>query len=215
MELFKRTKKQPIKIRNFKYIGNAQHYPNIVYYYKELLRDNFEIMTCALEGTLKKPEIGAGTNVKVIDVFMANYLYNLRNDIKTVDIASFVESTIKHSFADLKEEEQKGMIKKFNSAIPTEIKSSSCYKEAKKDGFNVLYCSNDESEDRKFGVVNVVMYKDIKIDSKDERFDIHSSYTIFRPLNFRTSPSYIKGDSKIKYIEFKQEDINIDHDLLI
>ena len=77
MELFKRTKKQPIKLRNFKYIGNAQHYPNIVYYYKELLRDNFEIMTCALEGTLKKPEIGAGTNVKVIDVFMANYLYNL------------------------------------------------------------------------------------------------------------------------------------------
>lgn len=215
MELFKRTKKQPIKLRNFKYIGNAKYYPNIVYYYKEMPRDNFELLTCSLEGVQKKPEIGAGTNVKVIDVFMANYLYNLRNDIKTVDRAGFVDTAIKYSFSNLKEEDQKSMVKKFNSTIPSEIKDSDSYKKAKKEDFKVLYCSNDESKERVFGVVNVVMYKDVKVESKDERIDIHSSYTVFRPLKFMTSPTYIKGTSKEKYNEIKQEDIMVDHDLLI
>lgn len=212
MKLFKESKNQPIKFRNFKYIGYAENYPNICYYFKELPRDNFEIMTCALEGTQRKPEIGAGSNIKVVDVFMSNYLYNLQNDIETTDVADFVDKSIKYSFSDLKEEEQKNMVKRFNSTIPAEIKKFDSYKEAKKDDFKVLYCSNDEGKDRAFGVVNVVLAKDVVVDSKE--LELHNEYTIFKPLRFMVSPTYIKTKKGDKYNEVKQEIITIDHNLL-
>lgn len=213
MKLFKESKKQPIKLTNFKYIGYSEGYPHICYYYKELPRDNFELMTCALEGAQRKPEIGAGTNVRVVDVFMSNYLYNLRNNIKPSDINEFVKRTIGTSFSDLKEEDQNNMIKKFNSKIPEEIKQFESYKEAKKDGFKVLYCSNDESKERAFGIVNLILVKDVVVDSKE--LELHSEYTIFKPLRFLVSPAFLKGKSKTKYNEEKQEDIVVNHNLLI
>lgn len=212
MKLFKESKKQPIKLTNFKYIGYSEGYPNICYYYKELPRDNFELLTCSLEGKQNKPELGAGTNVKVIDVFMANYLYNLRNDIKTIDVNDFVTKTIETSFNDIKDDDKKAMIKKFNSSIPEEIKKFDSYKEAHKDNFKVLYCSNDESKDRAFGIVNLVLVKDVVVDSKE--LELHNEYTVFRPLRFMVSPAYLKGASKIKYNEVKQEDIIVDNKLL-
>ena len=75
MKLFKESKHQPIKFRNFKFVGYHKDYINACYYIKELPRDNFEIMECMLEGA-KKPEVGAGTKVQIIDAFMSNYLYN-------------------------------------------------------------------------------------------------------------------------------------------
>lgn len=213
MKLFKESKKQPIKFRNFKYIGYAENYPNICYYYKELPRDNFEIMTCALEGDQRKPEVGAGTNIKVVDVFMSNYLYNLRNNINTKDVNDFVTKTIETSFSSLEDKDKEAMIKKFNSAIPKEIKKFDSYTEAKKDNFKVLYCSNDESKDRAFGIVNIVLVKEVVIGLKD--MDIHSEYTIFKPLRFIVSPTYIKTKKGDKYNEVKQEDIIIDHSLLV
>ena len=212
MKLFKESKKQPIKLTNFKYIGYSEGYPNICYYYKELPRDNFELLTCSLEGKQRKPELGAGTNVKVLDVFMANYLYNIKNNIKTKDVNDFVTKTIDYSFNDIKDEDKKAMIKKFNSAIPGEIKTFDSYKDAHKDGFIVLYCSNDESKDRAFGIVNLVLVKDVVVDSKD--LELHNEYTVFRPLRFMVSPAYLKGTSKIKYNEVKQEDIIVDNKLL-
>lgn len=213
MKLFKETKGQPIKFRNFKYIGYSQGYPHICYYYKELPRDNFEIMTCALEGTQRKPEVGAGTNIKVIDVFMANYLYNVKNQIEFSNVGTFVKNTIEFSFEDLEDDGKKQMIKKFNSIVPEEVKKFDSYKEAKKDGFKVLYCSNDEGKERAFGIVNLVLVKDEVVDS--EELELHHRYTIFKPLRFMVSPAFIKGRSNIKYNEVKQEDIIVDHSLLI
>ena len=213
MKLFKESKKQPIKLRGFKYIGYAENYPNICYYYKELPRDNFEILTCSLEGTQRKPELGAGTNVKVIDVFMSSYLYNLRNGISTGDRAGFIDATIRTSFEDLDEEKIKAMVCKFNSAIPEEIKEFDSYKEAKKDGFKVLYCSNDEGKDRAFGVVNLVLFKYTTVDS--ESLKIHNEYTVFRLLRFMVTPNYVKHKNGKKYNEVKQEDVIVDHNLLI
>ena len=213
MKLFKQGKKQPIKLRNFKYIGYAENYPNICYYYKELPRDNFELLTCSLEGKQRKPEMGAGTNVKVLDTFMASYLYNERNDIKTKDMSDFVTGVIETSFSDIKEEDKKAMIKKYNSLVPEEIKKADSYKNAKKDDFKVLYCSNDESKERMFGVVNLILVKNVVVDSKE--LEIHNEYTVFRPLRFMVSPSYLKGENKTKYNEVKQEDIIVDNNLLI
>ena len=214
MKLFKQSKKQPIKFRNFKYIGEAKYHPNICYYFKELPNDNFYLMTCSLEGTYKHPEIGAGTNVEVIDTFMANYLYNIRNGIVTKDVNDFVTKTVETSFSASKDDNKKNMIKQYNSVIPKEIKNFDSYKDAKKDDFKVLYCSNDETPDRKFGIVKVVMVKEIKVDSKDDRFDVHSEFTLFKFLEYRVSAAYIKGKSKEKYIESYSEDIQVDHELL-
>ena len=212
MKLFRESKGQPIKLTNFKYIGYSEGYHNICYYYKELPRDNFELLTCSLEGKQRKPELGAGTNVKVLDVFMANYLYNIKNDFNFTAVSSFVKSSIDYSFSDLKDEDRKAMTKKFNSVIPEEIKKFDSYKDAHKDGFKVLYCSNDESKDRAFGIVNLVLVKDVVVDSKE--LELHNEYTVFRPLRFMVSPAYLKGASKIKYNEVKQEDIIVDNKLL-
>lgn len=214
MKLFKESKHQPIKFRNFKYIGVAKDYPNICYYFKELPRDNFEIMTCALEGTQSKPEIGAGSTIKVIDVFMANYLSNYKKNVDYVN-NEFIKKSIEKSFSDLKDEDKKDMIKKFTSAIPAEIRNSLSYRNAKKDGYEVLYCSNDESKDRVFGIVNIVLVKEVNIKSSNEHINIDSSYTSFKPLKFIVSAAYIKGNSKTKYTEIKQEDIVIDNNLLV
>lgn len=215
MKIFKESKKQPIKFRNFKFIGVAKNYANICYYYKKLPRDNFELMTLNIETTKRKPEVGAGTTVKVIDPFMATYLYCKKNDLEMGDKNTFVSNVICTTFSDFEEKVQKAMIKKFNSAIPKEVKETENYKKAKKEGYTALYCSNDEDKDRAFGVVNLVMVKDEKIVSKDERIDINSSYTCFRPLKFMVSPKYLAGKSKEKYIEVDLQDITVDHDLLI
>ena len=212
MKLFKKSKKQPIKLRGFKYIGYAKNYPNICYYYKELPRDNFELMTCSLEGTYRHPEIGAGSIVKVIDSFMANYLYNLKNDIKTNDINDFVTKTVETSFNHLEDKNKKIMIQKYNSKIPNEIKTFDSYKNAIKDNFEVLYCSNDEGKDRAFGIVNITLVRHDSID--DEDLGIHNEYIIFKPLRFMVSPKYLKCKCGCKYLEVKQEDIIVDINLL-
>ena len=215
MKIFKESKKQPIKFRNFKYIGVAKNYPNICYYFKKLPKDNFELMTLYLEVTKRKVEVGAGTNVKIIDPFMATYLFGVKNELISKNRQEFVSNVICSSFNDLEEKVQTEMIKKFNSAIPKEIKEKESYKTLKKDGYELLYCSNDEGKDRSFGVVNIVMVKDVVVESQDERIDIHSQYTCFKPLKFMVSPKYLAGKSKEKYFEIDLQEIVVDHDLLV
>lgn len=207
MELFKENKHQPIKFRGFKYIGFDENHPNVCYYYKELDRNNFEIMTCHLEGD-KKPEIGAGTNVNVIDCFMAHYLKN-----KKGSYADLVKETIEDVFYDYDDKEREAMIKKYSSKIPSELKG--IYDLIKNGDYELLYCSNDEAEDRKLGVVNIVTVKEEHIKSDDERFNIDKHFTVFKPMKFMTSPSYIKGEGTTKYIEVPLNEIVIDNDLLI
>lgn len=213
MEIFKTAKKQPIKFRGFKFIGYHKDYGNACYYYKKLSRDNFEIMECMLEG-YKKPEVGAGTSVKIIDAFMSNYIYNLINDITYIDKASFIKNVLNTTYNDFTEDQKKAMFKQFNATIPKEIKETKSYKDYKKRGFEVLYCSNDESSERKMAVVNLVLVKEEKIVSKDKRIDINRAYTIFKPFKFRVAPSYLKGEKTNKYLEEDLREIVVCHDLL-
>lgn len=213
MKIFKESKKQPIKFRNFTFIGYHPDYP-AAYYYKDLGRDNFEIMECTLEGNSKKPEIGAGTNVKVIDSFMSNYIYIRRNNIKLETNKDFIDYVIKNTFGDYTDKLAENMSEKFYSKVPTEVKNSKNYKELLSDGYNLLYCSNDESEDRKMGIVTLCLVKEEHLKSVSKNIELDRKFTIFQPLQFRVSPGYIKGTSKVKYIEENHQPIVICHDLL-
>ena len=212
MKLFKESKHQPIKFRGFKFIGYHKDYPNACYYYKPLDRGNYELMECMLEGQ-KKPEVGAGTKVSVLDTFMSTYLAGLITDT-TITGKDLITATIINNFYDYDDKSTNEMIKKFNSKLPTEIGTSPLYKKYKDQGYNVLYCSNDESEDRLFGIVNLVLVKEEHIKSNDPKINIDRKYTLFKPLRFSVAPSYIKKESKTKYLEMDLDTIRIDHDIL-
>lgn len=211
LEIFKTSKRQPMKFRNFKFIGWHPDYP-VAYYYKQLPRDNYELLECVVEGA-RKPEIGPGTNVKVLDAFMTNYLAQVKKDAEIKPI-KFVEKVIETTYSDFDEKVKTEMLKKFTALVPKEIKESRLYKELISEGFEILYCSNDESEDRKMGVVNITLYKNERVVSKDERIDIDRTFTIFKPLRYRVLPSYIKNKSKTKYMEEEHQPIIICHDIL-
>lgn len=212
MKIFKDGKKQPIKFKNFNFIGYHKDYTNACYYYKKLPRDNYELMECMLEGI--KPELGAGTTIKVIDTFMTNYLNNLKTSKKFKTHYDFIKSVVETSYGDFEKEQKEKMASKFNSEIPSEIKKSKAYKELIDKGFELLYCSNDEASDRLYGIVNIVLVKEEHIVSKDKRINIDSKYTLFKPLKFRVSPGFIKGTSKQKYLEENIDIIPVCHDLL-
>lgn len=212
MELFTKKKKQPIKLRGFDFIGFHKDYENCCYYMKKLPRDNFEIMETMLEG-YKKPELGAGTKIQVIDSFMSNYLYFKKNDINYDDNKSFVDNVIDNTFADLEDKQKEGLRKQFTSEIPKEVKNSELYKKYTKLGYELLYCSNDESEKRQMAIVNIVLVKEDHIVS-DPSLGIDRRYTLFKPLKYMVTPGYITGKSKVKYFEEDVPQIIINNDLL-
>ena len=213
MKLFKESKYQPIKFRGFKFIGFHKDYPNACYYYKPLERNNYELMECMLEGE-KKPEIGAGTTVKVLDTFMSKYL-ELLIDGHPKKEEELVITAINSVFGDFETDVRKVMKEKFSSPVPAEVEKSKLFKKFKEDGYEVLYCSNDESEDRLFGIVNIVLVKEERLVAKHKKLNIDRSYTLFKPLRFSVAPSYIEGKSKTKYIEMELNEIRIDHDILV
>ena len=222
MELFKESKKQPIKFRGFKFIGYHQDFP-AAYYYKPIGRDNFELMECMLEG-FKKPEVGAGTNVKVIDAFMSNYLKLLEGDKSKVSkiptlydsrsSEDFIKSVIKNTYDDFKPKQKELMLQKFTSVVPNQIYNGKTFQDLLEDGYKVLYCSNDESEERVFGIVNIVMVKEENIFRKTKDFQIDRKFTIFKPLQYRVTAKYIKKESRVKYAEDETQPIVINHELL-
>lgn len=219
MKLFKETKKQPIKFRNFKFIGFHPDYETCGYYFKELPRDNFELMEIMFEGGVKrgklyKPEIGAGTKVQILDTFMSNYLYNKSNNIKVKDNKDFMHRVVAESFKDEEKKTKDSIIKKFTSPVPNEIKKMPAYKKYTDRGFEVLYCSNDETSIRRFGIVNIVLVKDEHVKSNDDKIEIDRHYTLFQPLKYMTTPSYIKGTSNIKYHEEDMPLIVVNNDIL-
>ena len=219
MKLFKETKKQPIKFRNFKFIGFHPDYETCGYYFKELPRDNFELMEIMFEGGAKKgklykPEIGAGTKVQIIDTFMANYLYNKANNIKVKDQKDFIYRVVSTSFYDEEKKTKKSIVEKFTSAVPNEVKQMYSYKKYIDRGYRVLYCSNDETSIRRFSIVNIVLVKDEHVKSTDKNIEIDRHYTLFQPLKYMTTPSYIKGESKLKYHEEEVSPIVVNNDIL-
>lgn len=215
MELFKKSKKQPIKLRGFDFVGYHTDYENCCYYSKTLPMDNFEIMEAMLEGkSLNKAELGAGTKIQIIDTFMSNYLYNKVHDIKVKDSKDFVKKVISNSYKEFEKPQKDSILKKFTCKIPHEVSISDTFKKYIDNGFTVLYCSNDESDKRSFGIVHVVLVKDEHLKSDNAMIDIDRHYTIFKPINYMTKPSYILGKSKEKYNEEELPQIIINNDLL-
>ena len=212
ISIFKESKNQPIKFRNFNFIGCHPDYP-VAYYYKRLDRDNYELMECVLEGN-KKPEIGPGTTVKVLDAFMTNYLYLTQNGYKLNDNKEFIKKVIDNTYYDFKENVKTAMLEKFTSPIPRLIRRSNLLKKLSDDGFEVLYCSDDETEDRKMGIVNITLVKEEHVKSEDKKIAIDRKFTIFKPLKYRVLPSYIKGESDTKYMEEEYPPIVICRDIL-
>ena len=220
MELFKTTKKQPLKLRGFKFIGFHPDYETCAYYFKELPKDNFEIMEVMFEGRVKKgklykPELGAGTKIQILDTFMASYLYNLANKVKVKDTKDFITKVAETTFANEEKATKDSIISKFNSKVPDEIKKTDTYKKYIKQGYELLYCSNDETSIRRFSIVNIVLVKNEHVESTDKKIEIDRHYTLFKPLKYMTTPSYIRGESKIKYHEEELPPIVINNDLLL
>lgn len=214
MELFKKEKKQPIKLRGFDFIGYHKDYGNCCYYVKELERDNFELMEMMLEGTHKKPEIGAGTKVQVLDAFMSNYLrVHLDGDFP-IKNKTFIQLVVDRSYPDLEERQRKGIVEQFTSKVPQQIQRTKIYKDYIDKGYKLLYCSNTESKDRLMGIVNIVLVKEDHIFSKDERIDIDRKFSLFKPLKFMVTPDYILDKTKVKYHEEELPLIVVNHDLL-
>ena len=213
MDIFKTSKYQPMKLRGFTFIGGHSDYSNCAYYYKHIGKGNYELMELMLEGA-KKPEIGAGTKVQILDTFMTSYLHNRVNKIEVKDTKDFVHKTISKVFNEIEGKAKTDMVKKFSSAVPTEIKNKDAYKKALEKGYELLYCSNDESKERRMGIVNIVLVKHEHIKSADERIEIDREYTLFKPLKYMTTPSYVLGKSKVKYFEEELPQIVVNHDLL-
>ena len=222
MKLFKESKKQPIKLRGFKFVGFHPDYETCGYYFKELPKDNFEVMEVMFEGGVKrgklyKPELGAGTKIQILDAFMSNYLYNKITD-KNKEFKTrkeFIESVVENSFPDYDQKTKDSIIEKFDSAIPAEIKNMPAFKKYYKDrGYAVLYCSNDETTIKRFGIVNIVLIKEQHVKSTDNRIEVDRHYTLFQPLKYMTTPSYIKGESGTKYYEEELPQIVINNDIL-
>ena len=105
------------------------------------------------------------------------------------------------------------MYNKFISKIPKEVKSHKRFKDYIQEGFEVHYCSNDEGPDRYMGIVNIVLVKEEHI--KSEKMGIDRRFTIFKPLKYRTTMKYLKGESLTKYREEDIPEIVINNDLLI
>lgn len=215
MDLFKKSKKRPIKLRGFDFIGFHTDYENCCYYKKDLPMDNFELMEVMLEGkSLRKAELGAGTKVQILDAFMSNYLYFKIHKKTIKDEKDFVKKVISNTYSDLDKVQKEGILKKFTSKVPHEVLTSDIYRKAIDKGFEVLYCCNDEGDKRSFGIVNIVLVKDEHLCSSDKRIKLDRHYTIFKPLKYMTTPSYIKGTSKIKYHEEELPQIVVNNDLL-
>ena len=214
MELFKKEKKQPIKLRGFDFIGYHKDYGNCCYYVKELERDNFELMEMMIEGTHKKPEIGAGTKVQIIDAFMSNYLRLQLDGDFPIENKTFIQLVVDRSYPDLEERQRKGIVEQFTSKVPQQIQRTKIYKDYIDKGYKLLYCSNTEGKDIMLGIVNIVLVKEDHIFSKDEKIDIDRKFSLFKPLKFMVTPGYILDKTKVKYYEEELPLIVVNHDLL-
>jgi len=213
MNIFTKKKGQPIKLRGFDFIGYHKDYNNCCYYIKRLPGNNYEIMEAMLEGA-KKPELGAGTKVQIIDSFMSGYLYYKINEIKYKDNKEFISKVVNETFEDLEDKQKEGLIKQFTSKLPVQVRNSELYKKYINQGYELLYCSNDESAKRKMAIVNVVLVKEDHICSEHEAIDIDRKYTLFKPLKYMVTPGYITGKSKVKYFEEEIPQIIINNDIL-
>lgn len=214
MKIFKESKKAPMKLRGFDFIGFHSDYETCCYYKKDIGGDNIELMEVMLEGTPKKLELGIGTKVQVLDVFMVNHLNNIINKNEYKSHKAFIEASINHSFNSLENAEKSKFVKMYTKNVPKEVSKSETFKKYIDKDYKVLYCTNSEDEGQQFATVYVVLVKNEHVESMDDRIDIKRDYTLFKPFRFMVTPSYIRGESKTKYYEEELPQIIVNHDIL-
>lgn len=206
--VFKFTKLKPlIKFSGYKYIGNHDNFGYINYYIRKYdNHNNYDFMEAKIDKLPKKKfnrySLSGGTSIKIIDSFMFSYLKH-RNENNLLSKA-FIETALKE--ANL----APSLIEYYTTRVPKEIKDTEYYKKAKKDGYKVLYCMNNEVKDTKFANVYLVMVKDETQKWVGE--DI--SYVNFKMAEFTVKPSYIKNGGKNKYFMLEHPNINIPTSIL-
>ena len=206
--IFKKSKKSPIKLTGYSYIGQHPDYEDVYYYIRPLGHDNYDFMEAKIAKNKKKNELTAGTSIKVVDSFMYNWIKaGLEGTLITLG-EDFIGYVYDNSFEDssLSKEE---FINMYNSKVPSDITKMELFKEAKKEGFKVLYCAKSLQE-KKFETYSIVLFKEEEFDF----FGMKREYTRFKSILYMTKPSYIKKEGVERFKEFPQSDINIIHDIL-
>ena len=206
--VFKETKKQPIKLTGYKCIGQHPDYEDVYFYIRALGNDNYDFVEAKVSKNKKKYELTAGTSIKVIDSFMFNCLKADLENVKFDSKKDFISYVYNNSFknSELSEED---FIKKYNSKIPNDIKTKELFKQATKEGFEVLYCGKSLQE-KKFETYSVVLVQREEYDF----FGVKRQYTKFKSILYMTRPSYVKKKGVEQFAEFPQSDLNIIHDIL-
>lgn len=206
--IFKKSKKQPIKLRGYEYVGQHPDYEDVYYYIRPIGNDNYDFIEAKVVKNKRKYELTAGTSIKVIDSFMFNCLKADLLGITFEDKEEFIRYVYDSSFrkSELSEEE---FVNKYTAKIPNEIKTKELFKESKADGFDVLYCGKSLQE-KKFETYSIVLVKKEEFDF----FGMKREYTRFKSLLYMTKPSYIKKEGVEQFAEFPQSDLNIIHDIL-
>lgn len=206
MQLFKSTKKSPLKVVGFKPVGGHSDYGQIYYYVRELEHDNFDLMEAKIEPYKRnKYCLAAGTTIKMIDTFMANYLYMRANKIE-YNKETFIEYALNTSFKP-SEDELKQLMTIYTNVLDEEHVQLKEIQDILNDGYTVLSIRNGMNFN-KYGINTITFVKNHYIESAKREF------TLFKTINLRLRPSFIKGESTDKYIVEKVPDTIVLNDLL-
>lgn len=205
--VFKFSKVKPlIKFNRYKFVGSHNNFENINYYIKYNGNNNYDFMEAKIarrpKKLFKKYELTAGTTIKVLDSLMFSYLKHRKEN--NVLSKSFIKNALEEAgFPE-------SINKYYTTKVPKEISELEYYKKAKKNGYKILYCMNNEAKDKKFANVYLVLVKDEIQKWVGE--DI--SYVNFKMAEFTVKPSYIKNGGKDKYFMLELPSLNIPTSIL-
>ena len=205
-KVFKESKKQPIKLKGYKCLGQHPDYEEVYYYLRALGNDNYDFMEAKLAPN--KKELTAGTSIKVLDSFMFNCIKADLEGTKFLDKEDFMSYVYNNSFKNSSVTEEE-FINIYNNKIPSGIRTKEIFKQSKKDGYEVLYCAKSLQE-KKFETYSIVLVQKEEYDF----FGVHREYTKFKSILYMTKPSYVKKQGVEQFAEFPQSDLNIIHDIL-
>lgn len=199
-QVFKEPKgRKPYRLKGYTYVGSHIDYP--VHYYLKRIDEigNFNYVELKTEKFGFRTVLGAGTTIKVLDAFMYNYL-KYRDDLKKdKSLDKLLNTTLSRVNVEPR------LIKYYSTKLPKELKNDKDVKNLIDEGFKVLYVMNNEDGKRKFAKVQMVLVKE-EI-QKIQDFDL--SYIRFKYFEFMVRPSYVKKESKEKYIQTNCTDVNI------
>lgn len=207
-DIFKKTKKSPIKLTGYDYIGQHPDYEFIHYFIRNLGNDNYDFVEAKLDKKKRKYELSAGTSIKVLDSFMFNCLKADIEGTKFDSKKAFIEYVYDNSFTD-SETSKEDFVSIYNTKIPNSISTQEEFKKAKKEGFEVLYCGK-ALQKKKFETYSVVLVKKEELDV----YGLKREFTRFKSILYMTKPSYIKKQGVEQFNEFPQSDLTIVHDIL-